>query len=228
MADDDEIEEEEDGAPAWLMSFADLMSLMLVFFVLLFSMSTVEEVKARLIIGSLQSTFRTDGPRMESRPEITKTVQISRPAKDFQNKLVKLFEKNFPIEKSHEVDVGKQMRVIIRADDLFERGSSKLREEKTPFMESLANSLTDIGATDRPQMFAYFKSVPEDLAANTLTRTLDVERAAVFADALEGYGVPGEFIASGSYPLERDNIEFYFYLYENIDVAQTFDWLIWE
>lgn len=228
MSDDDEPEEEEGGGPAWLVSFADLMSLMLVFFVLLFSMSTVEEVKARLIIGSLQSTFRIDGPRMESRPEVTQTVQISRPARDFQNRLVKLFERNFPIEKSHEIDLGRQMRVIIQANDLFQEGTSIIREDKQAFVEELANSLTDIGATDRPQMFAYFDSPVDVIEQTSVQKSIDVERGSVLADTLVARNVPQQFISVGAFPLGQPQIEFYFYLYENPDVAQTFEWLIWE
>ena len=45
------------GAPAWMASFADLMNLLLCFFVLLFAMSSVDAGKAEALIQSLHSTF---------------------------------------------------------------------------------------------------------------------------------------------------------------------------
>ena len=45
------------GSPAWMNTFADLMNLLLCFFVLLFSMSTVDAEKFEKVIASLQSTF---------------------------------------------------------------------------------------------------------------------------------------------------------------------------
>jgi len=43
------------GSPAWMATFSDLMNLLLCFFVLLFSMSTVSEEKFQQVIASLQS-----------------------------------------------------------------------------------------------------------------------------------------------------------------------------
>lgn len=43
------------GSPAWMATFSDLMNLLLCFFVLLFSMSTVSEEKFQMVIASLQS-----------------------------------------------------------------------------------------------------------------------------------------------------------------------------
>ena len=45
------------GAPAWMSTFSDLMNLLLCFFVLLFSMSTVDAEKFEVIIASFQSHF---------------------------------------------------------------------------------------------------------------------------------------------------------------------------
>ena len=45
------------GAPAWQSTFADLMNLLLCFFVLLFSMSTVDAQKFELIAASFSQTF---------------------------------------------------------------------------------------------------------------------------------------------------------------------------
>ena len=50
-------EEVKPGAPAWQSTFADLMNLLLCFFVLLFSMSTVDAQKFELIAASFSQTF---------------------------------------------------------------------------------------------------------------------------------------------------------------------------
>ena len=45
------------GSPAWMNTFADLMNLLLCFFVMLFSMSSVNEEEFEKVIASFQSTF---------------------------------------------------------------------------------------------------------------------------------------------------------------------------
>lgn len=50
-------EEPKKGAPAWQSTFADLMNLLLCFFVLLFSMSTIDAQKFEQIAASFSNTF---------------------------------------------------------------------------------------------------------------------------------------------------------------------------
>lgn len=50
-------EEAPKGSPAWMATFSDLMNLLLCFFVLLFSMSSVDEEKFEALIASLQSQY---------------------------------------------------------------------------------------------------------------------------------------------------------------------------
>ncbi len=45
------------GSPAWMSTFSDLMNLLLCFFVLLFSMSTVDEVKYNALVAAMNNTF---------------------------------------------------------------------------------------------------------------------------------------------------------------------------
>lgn len=60
------IEEESDdapmGAPAWMVTFADLMSLLLTFFVLLLSFSNMEVVKFQAMVGSVRNAFGMKSP----------------------------------------------------------------------------------------------------------------------------------------------------------------------
>ncbi|GAB4333935.1 MAG: OmpA family protein [Calditrichia bacterium] len=50
-------EEESEEPAGWITTFSDLMSLLLTFFILLFSMSTVEVTKFRQILASVQSAL---------------------------------------------------------------------------------------------------------------------------------------------------------------------------
>ena len=42
------------GAPAWMCTFADLMSLLMTFFVLLLSMASLDQQKLKEALGSLR------------------------------------------------------------------------------------------------------------------------------------------------------------------------------
>ena len=50
-------EEPPKGSPAWMATFSDLMNLLLCFFVLLFSMSSVDAQKFELIASSFSQSF---------------------------------------------------------------------------------------------------------------------------------------------------------------------------
>lgn len=45
------------GSPAWMNTFSDLMNLLLCFFVMLFSMSTIDEEKYNQLVASMSSAF---------------------------------------------------------------------------------------------------------------------------------------------------------------------------
>ena len=45
------------GLPAWMATFSDLMNLLLCFFVMLFSMSTIQEDKLAALVASMNNTF---------------------------------------------------------------------------------------------------------------------------------------------------------------------------
>ncbi len=49
--------EEGGGSPAWVMTFADLMSLLMCFFVLLLSFSNMDLIKFKQIAGSMKNAF---------------------------------------------------------------------------------------------------------------------------------------------------------------------------
>ncbi len=57
-------EAQAEGMPAWLVTFSDLMTLLLTFFVLLLSMATIEERRKLEALGSLASAFESDNSKL--------------------------------------------------------------------------------------------------------------------------------------------------------------------
>ena len=58
MSDEEQTQEEGDaGAPAWVMTFADLMSLLMCFFVLLLAFSEMDAQKFKQLSGSMKQAF---------------------------------------------------------------------------------------------------------------------------------------------------------------------------
>lgn len=57
MADEVKKKKEEGGAPRWMTTFADLMSLLMCFFVLLLSFSEMDKQKFKQVAGSMEKAF---------------------------------------------------------------------------------------------------------------------------------------------------------------------------
>ena len=84
-------EEVEEGAPLWVVTFGDLMSLLMCFFVLLLSFSEMDRKKYRMVSGSMANAFgiQREKPVFES-PKGQKMI-----AKEFdQAIIIKKIEKS--------------------------------------------------------------------------------------------------------------------------------------
>ena len=79
---------ESSGAPAWMATFADLMALMMCFFVLLFSFSQIDESKYRLMVESMAKGFGSRTIQMPTQAAPTASLNspssISSPFTQFQ------------------------------------------------------------------------------------------------------------------------------------------------
>lgn len=76
----------EAGVPEWILTYGDMMSLLLCFFIMLFSMSTLQVVKIQAAIESLSSAFGYQGASMApqqqeanaTRPRVSATGRARR------------------------------------------------------------------------------------------------------------------------------------------------------
>ncbi len=136
---------EEEGAPAWVVTFGDLMSLLLCFFVLLLSFSEMDRKKYKIVSGSLAHAFgiQRETPVFDS-PKGQKII-----AKEFdqaiiinkiQDKLVKPIiveiENNFQeLKDLIEVDVSEnQVAIRLMGETTFDLGKAEIRPQMLPLL----------------------------------------------------------------------------------------------
>lgn len=158
MADDEKAPVEEvkcpkcvcvEGAPAWMTTFADLVTLLLTFFVLLLSMANMEEVKFTEASASIRSAFGAHSLPAPSKfsipiipsPPVSKftPIQNEMAAKVYKRIQSQLKSDNIP----EEVELIKKEddTIILRINDtiLFKKGSSTVSPTAYPTLRNLAD-----------------------------------------------------------------------------------------
>ena len=145
-------EEVEEGAPQWVVTFGDLMSLLMCFFVLLLSFSEMDRNKYRIVSGSMRNAFgiQRKKPVFES-PKGQKII-----AKEFDQAivLVKIKDVIDPIEselKNHYKDLEKSVEIEVKDNQLtirlmgeatFDTGKADLRKEFEPLLLKIGEGLS--------------------------------------------------------------------------------------
>lgn len=133
------------GAPEWAVTYGDLMSLLLVFFVLIASYSNLDVIKYRALTGSMQTAFGTrdrtlDDAKLDSSP----TAGIASAAEERERRWVErevesvVREIGGPLQMIHSRE---GVRVRIDGGVLFETGQAELRPEAKQMLERLAPPL---------------------------------------------------------------------------------------
>jgi chemotaxis protein MotB len=190
MSQRDEEEKAEDpGAPAWMVTFADLMTLLLTFFVLLLSMSTLDNQRVKLALGSLRgSTGVLDGggqPR-EGRKEVVQIPEVSQgDTKHLMTRIERVTEQTLDKASNDMIQIGhKDERVIMSIPDslLFAPGQTDINPVAFPFLEDLAAVIGEtratvevVGHSDNTAPGGYYDSNWEVGAARALAVLLYIQ-----------------------------------------------------
>ena len=140
------------GAPKWVVTFGDLMSLLLCFFVLLLSFSELDRQKYKQVAGSLEKAF---GVQRKTRiMEVPKGIKMI--ARDFDQEVIATRIKDEIGRKINEeietrlhdfedqlsVEAGED-QVIIRlmGESTFDSGKAEIRHELKPLLYKIGQVL---------------------------------------------------------------------------------------
>jgi len=145
-------EEAPAGAPAWMATYGDMVTLLLCFFVLLFAFSTIDAEKFQAIITAFQGSIgiMEDGTTVEPTDFVSEALQDDSTAKqeeeleDFR----KLQEQLEAFLEKHDLQADvlvtlETIGLVLRLQDniLFDSGRSNLRIEALELLTYLATLL---------------------------------------------------------------------------------------
>ncbi|NPA13550.1 MAG: flagellar motor protein MotB [Aquificae bacterium] len=140
--------EECPSAPAWLISFSDLMSLLLTFFILLYSMSVLDIKKLMKFLWYFQG---------EKALEYTKTVSLLPPIsllpKDIALSLKKRIKRVLPIH-GYQIEVIEDYVVLRLFNDvIFEKKSAELSPKAKKALKEVAKALKTIAQKENIEIY---------------------------------------------------------------------------
>ena len=154
MSDEDQgiTEEVEEGAPLWVVTFGDLMSLLMCFFVLLLSFSEMDRNKYRIVSGSMKNAFGIQrkkpvfespkGQKMISREFEQSIVMVK--VKDVIEPIKEQLEEKFQeFKESIEIAVEEdEVTIRMMGEATFGTGRANLRQEFVPLLLKIGEILS--------------------------------------------------------------------------------------
>lgn len=163
----------EEGAPGWVVTFGDMMSLLLTFFILLLSFATMEKIKYKVLAGSIQTAFGVQEvtptfTRPQARKVLAKEFSMKFETKTLLDGMKKVEERQTVRTPSGRVDIEvfedyRGVVVSIGEKHMFEAGKADLRPEIWRFLEEVLDVATENNS--QIQVEAHTDSVPINTAA---------------------------------------------------------------
>lgn len=189
-------EEAKKGSPAWMTTYSDLMTLILVFFILLFAFSEVDANKFRMIANSFKGVFDSEAaviPFNEIPSSPVKNIEDPADPKEAEEELEKkeqlddLLKKIKVYLKEHDLEgvitATREERgvvLVLQENVLFDSGKAVIKNEAKPFLEEMAKLIKTLpnrieveGHTDsqrviQPSQYISNWNLSGDRAANVV------------------------------------------------------------
>ncbi len=130
------------GAPMWMVTFSDMVTLLLTFFVLLLSMANMDQIKFNQAADSLAGAFGVLGSADQTSVSTPKVVSYTPINDDFNSQVYRRLK-----TKLRELKLNKKVKlvkdrgaVVLRIDDsiLFASGQQVLNQEAYPVLRKVA------------------------------------------------------------------------------------------
>lgn len=203
--------------------FLGLYLLVLAFFILLVTISSLEKVKSNAVMDSLTSTFQTLIPPSSSLTAFQSKEGDVLAGQKFQESVTNIFATTLQVAKVEIVQPGRQMRVKMAADTLYYENRPELREAHFALLDRIVAAVSG-----RPPGVRYDLEVligtPGGKSSPFKTgNTLAMQRAAAFAKAMESRGAPPDSMSVGFLPASKGDVLINFYVRSDDETRLRFD-----
>jgi len=200
------VPEEPGDIPSWLMTYGDLMSLLLVFFVLLVSFSTIQETKFHEAADSLRGAFglMSSPPTVLQLPEVAAARELARERQEATDSARELEQSLLAAGLDREVDIEVTERGVairVNAPFLFASGRADLRPEAQTLLASLGGFLARFPHPVRVE--GHTDAVPISTARFGSNWELSAARAVAVARAFQAAGLAPERLSAAGYGEHR-------------------------
>jgi len=192
--------------------FLALYLLVLAFFILLVSISTLEDVKSQAAMDSLSSSFTTILPPSLQLTAVSNSEGEVLAGQQFQERVTNIFSTTIQVTSVDVIQPGRLMRVQLDSDILFESGTAKIWESNHPLLDRIVASLSGRPPGFRFDMEFIIGSSYQEGNIMPVEQTLEMSRAGAFVRAMMSRGVPPDSIAVGIQPGDPKKTSIWFYV----------------
>ncbi|MDH4186951.1 MAG: OmpA family protein [Nitrospira sp.] len=206
--------EEHENHERWLVSYADFITLLFAFFVVMYSISSVNEGRFRTVSESIKAALNpivsppaAPVPFQIGANKPSSIVPNSIPSRDTAIRrlyqVVKALQASTQLEAIRITEAGDSTIVLSLPDFvLFESGAASLRAEALPFLQVLAEVLVELDRQVKVQ--GHTDNLPIRTAQFPSNWELSSIRAVMVVRALsELYGVPVQNLSAVGYADSR-------------------------
>ncbi|MBL4615572.1 MAG: hypothetical protein JKY27_11955 [Magnetovibrio sp.] len=209
---DDQIPPPSEGGNSTLALFLGLYLVVLAFFILLVTISTVEETKSKKVMDSLSSAFTSIVPPSADLTSFKSKDGDVLAGQEFQQQVTGIFSTALGIDKVEMVQPGRQMRLLMKADNLFFTDEARIRPAMYPLLDRTVAALSNRPPGLRFDLeFIIGVETAADGKTMPVEETLELRRAGAFAEEMNSRGIPPDSIAVGIRPGHVGEVVIWFY-----------------
>lgn len=192
--------------------FLSLFLLILAFFIILVSISTVEEGKSKAVINSLTSTFTTYQDSGAKPTDFTSKEGDVLGRQEFQERVTGIFSTTLQVAKVEVVRPGRLMRATMPTSAMFADGESRVRPNVLAFFDRISAVLGSPPPGLKFDMeFVIGTAYGED-GIMAVKETLEMARAGAFAREMTSRGTSPDSISIGLAPQDSEQVILRFYV----------------
>ncbi len=146
---------EDDDQPGWMVTYADLMTLLLVFFILLFSISSLNTKRFKDAITSIQMSLGEANPAIaiqeltgevglfDKKSRLEDLIESKSRNSEVLNKIINFIEHKKLGEHIDAYFFQGKIIIQVRGRMLFKSGSASLNEKGKPVLDEIINIVSD-------------------------------------------------------------------------------------